>query len=73
VAADVFIYIALPDGGLETALHTVGCNGPGGILGGKKPFAGPVWMEKRPLIFLNLNLTMSWNIRTRSHGCGRTK
>ena len=42
VAADVFVYLALPDGGLQAALHAVGSNGHGAFLGGKKEYLWPV-------------------------------
>ena len=41
VAAYVLVYIALPQSGLEAALHAVGGNRPGGILGGEKPCLWP--------------------------------
>ncbi len=42
VAAYVLVYIALPQGCLEAALHAVGGNGLGAFLGGKKPYLRPV-------------------------------
>ena len=42
VAGNVFAYIALPECGLETALHGAGCDGRGALPGWEKPFLGPV-------------------------------
>ena len=42
VAAYVLVYIALPQGCLEAALHTVGGNGLDAFLGGKQPYLWPV-------------------------------
>ncbi len=42
VAAYVLVYIALPQGRLEAALHAVGSNGLDAFLGGEKPYLWPV-------------------------------
>ena len=43
VAADVLAYGALPQGGLEAAVHTLGRNGLGVLFGGEKPYFWPVF------------------------------
>ncbi len=42
VAADILLYFALPDGGLQAALHAVGGNGHGAFPGGEKEYLWPV-------------------------------
>ena len=42
VIADVLLYFALPDGGLQAASHTVGGYGHGAFPGGKKEYLWPV-------------------------------